>query len=223
MPLDSIDQILGELKEMKIREGRYRVLLDDSSDPIFSFNRNGEYLYVNEAFADGLDGVFKPDDIIGKTIWDFFSKEGADQRFAVVKMVFETGTPVNIEVMVPKDSDETFYLTTVKPVFGKEGTVDYVICIAKNITERKNYERVLESRTKELELALSQIKQLKGIVPICAYCKKTRNDKGYWDSVESYISTHTGAELSHGICPDCLPRAYEDLGREPPQGPDRLP
>jgi PAS domain S-box-containing protein len=127
MAPDSIDQILKELEEMKIREGRYRVLLDDSSDPIFSFNQDGEYLYVNKAFGDGLDGDVKPDDIIGKSIWDLFSKEGADQRFAVVKKVFETGNPIDIEVMVPKDGEETFYLTTAKPVFGQEGTVDYVI------------------------------------------------------------------------------------------------
>ncbi len=217
MPPDSLDQVLKELEEMKVREGRYRVLLDDSSDPIFSFNQAGEYLYVNKAFGDGLHGEFKSDDIIGKTILDFFSKEGADQRFAVVKKVFETGEHVNIEVMISKGDEETFYLTTVKPIFGREYAVDYVICIAKDISERNKYERELESRTKELELALKQVKELKGIVPICAYCKKTRDDKGYWASVESYISKHTGAALSHGICPDCLPRAYVDLGREPPR------
>jgi len=62
---------------------------------------------------------------------------------------------------------------------------------------------LLAGRITELQVALTQIKTLQGILPICMYCKKIRDDKQYWQQVESYVSTHTEAHFSHGICPDC--------------------
>lgn len=61
----------------------------------------------------------------------------------------------------------------------------------------------LTSRLSELEEALSQVKQLQGILPICSYCKNVRDDQNYWQRVESYISDHSEARFSHSICPDC--------------------
>lgn len=69
--------------------------------------------------------------------------------------------------------------------------------------------RVVEMQTtmarqiKELQSAMAQVKTLRGLLPMCAYCKKIRDDKQYWREVESYVSTHTEAKFSHGICPDC--------------------
>jgi CheY-like chemotaxis protein len=62
----------------------------------------------------------------------------------------------------------------------------------------------LSARVRELEEALAHVKQLRGLLPICCYCKKVRNDSNYWQQVESYISDHTEARFSHGICPDCM-------------------
>jgi two-component system, response regulator PdtaR len=62
----------------------------------------------------------------------------------------------------------------------------------------------------ELQLALDNVKALKGLLPICASCKKIRDDKGYWEGVESYIKKHTDVEFSHGLCPDCITRLYPE-------------
>jgi PleD family two-component response regulator len=61
----------------------------------------------------------------------------------------------------------------------------------------------LEGKNRQLQAALDEIRQLAGILPICAKCKKIRDDDGYWQQVEKFIQTHTGAEFSHGYCPDC--------------------
>ncbi len=61
----------------------------------------------------------------------------------------------------------------------------------------------LADRVHDLETALSQVKQLRGLLPICMYCKRIRSDGDYWQQVETYISEHTAAEFSHGICPEC--------------------
>ena len=67
----------------------------------------------------------------------------------------------------------------------------------------------LADRVRELEDALSQIKQLRGMLPICSYCKKIRNDEDYWERVEDYIGDHLEAQFTHGICPDCYEKIVE--------------
>ena len=71
--------------------------------------------------------------------------------------------------------------------------------ISRNISITKSYKKALE-----------EVKTLGGLIPICASCKKIRDDKGYWSAVESYISKHTDAEFSHGICPDCMKKLYPE-------------
>lgn len=62
----------------------------------------------------------------------------------------------------------------------------------------------LSARVRELEDALARVRQLHGLLPICCYCKKVRDDKNYWQQVESYIAAHSDVKFSHGICPDCF-------------------
>ncbi len=138
-------------------EEKHRILLDESTDPIFSFTREGEYRYVNRAFAApfGLD----PRDITGKKIWDIFSKEEADRRYAAVKEVFEKGETKVIEVKVPLPTDDLYYITSIKPIRNEKGEVISVICISKNITERKRVESALQMQ-RNLGVALSSISDL---------------------------------------------------------------
>ncbi|KAA3616655.1 MAG: DNA-binding response regulator [Calditrichaeota bacterium] len=67
----------------------------------------------------------------------------------------------------------------------------------------------LADRVIELEKAFAQVKKLQGLLPICSYCKKIRNDSNYWQQLEDYISVHSDAQFSHGICPDCFSRHVE--------------
>jgi CheY-like chemotaxis protein len=84
----------------------------------------------------------------------------------------------------------------------------------------------LAERVLELEQALSQVRQLQGLLPICCYCKKIRDDSNYWQQVEGYIASHTGARFSHGICPDCWTKeVLPQIGGgelSPPPNPSRL-
>jgi hypothetical protein len=66
----------------------------------------------------------------------------------------------------------------------------------------------------DLEAALAQVKTLSGLLPICAACKKIRDDRGYWHEVEVYVRDHTEAEFTHGICPDCMHRLYPNYVRK---------
>ncbi len=72
----------------------------------------------------------------------------------------------------------------------------------------------LKKRNDDLEKAMRQIKVLQGFLPICAGCKKIRNDEGYWQEIETYVEQHSEAEFSHGLCQTCIKRLYPDY--QPP-------
>lgn len=81
--------------------------------------------------------------------------------------------------------------------------------------KRKQAEEALRLERDNLQRALAEVKQLSGFLPICASCKKIRDDKGYWNQIESYISQHSEAEFSHGICPECAKKLYPEFCGNP--------
>lgn len=87
-----------------------------------------------------------------------------------------------------------------------------IIFATRIIESEVRMRREKEELITGLRAALAEIKTLKGIVPICSSCKKIRDDKGYWNQLELYLSEHSGAEFSHGICPDCAAKLYPQLG-----------
>ena len=197
-----------ELELLRAREASFRTLLDESSDPIFSFLPDGTYRYVNQAFADG---VGKPrEQIIGRRIFEVFSPSEAEKRFAVLQQVFKTGLPRVFDVRVPRLDGDRFFQTTLQPVLDEAGAVASVMASSKDITERRRMESELTERLGELEAALAHVKQLQGIIPICAHCHSVRRDPETWQQLEAYVSEHSQAQFSHGICPTCQKRNFPD-------------
>lgn len=82
----------------------------------------------------------------------------------------------------------------------------------RRLIERQKAE--LAQKLEELQKAMSEIKVLRGIIPICVHCKKIRDDKGFWEAVEKYIEEHADVGFSHGICPDCLRKHFPDIAAE---------
>ena len=87
----------------------------------------------------------------------------------------------------------------------------FVMAISRDITEKKQLDRDREKLIDDLRSAVKKADTLSGMLPICSYCKKIRNDKGYWDQIEAYIHKHTGALFSHGICPDCVTKIHPGI------------
>lgn len=83
--------------------------------------------------------------------------------------------------------------------------------IIHDITDRIQAEEEREKLINKLQKAIKEIKTLRGILPLCSYCKKIRDDKGYWEKVDVYIHKHSQADISHSICPECAKEHYPDL------------
>ncbi len=89
------------------------------------------------------------------------------------------------------------------PVLDKQGNVIQIIEYSVNIARRKRAEEEREKYVGELESALAQVETLRGLLPICAVCKRIRDDQGYWRQLETYLSEHLQTEFSHSYCPQC--------------------
>jgi len=125
-----------------------------------------------------------------------------------LRALIEQGVPYDQEFRIRRVSDGEIrhvhsraeYDATTKRVFG----------VVQDVSDRKRIEEERERLIAELQLAIEQVKTLSGILPMCASCKKIRDDKGYWEQVEAYVARHTDAQFSHGICPDCMERLYPE-------------
>jgi PAS domain S-box-containing protein len=118
--------------------------------------------------------------------------------------------PYEVEIFHRNGSRRWLEVTEV-PVVGEDGTVIGIEGIARDISDEKQVRQEKEQLIAELQKAMAEIKTLHGIIPICASCKKVRDDEGAWQQVESYIRSRSDAQFSHGICPECLDKMYPGL------------
>jgi PAS domain S-box-containing protein len=102
-----------------------------------------------------------------------------------------------------KDGQEAQVSISVSPIKNSLGKFIGVSMIARDIDDQKRHQHERERLIGELQTALAQLKTLRGLLPICASCKRIRDDHGYWTQVEVYVMAHSQAEFTHGICPEC--------------------
>jgi len=97
------------------------------------------------------------------------------------------------------------------------GKHNLITCV--DITEREKHRQEKELIIHDLKKALSEVHTLRGILPLCSFCKKVRDDKGYWEQVDVYISKHSQADFSHSVCPECMEKYYPEMKKHrPPEG-----
>ena len=107
------------------------------------------------------------------------------------------------------------------PVLDAAGNVSAIAVLRFEITERKLIEEQLRHSVAALEQVLDEVQTLSALLPICARCKKIRDDQGYWREVEQHLRQHTRAKFSHGVCPDCLRRLNPEYAGWPERPRDR--
>jgi len=125
------------------------------------------------------------------------------------------------EIVLGTAEHRRYFDLAASPLHDRRGRHLGTACTLHDTTERKAGEIEREALITELQNALTQVRTLSGLLPICSSCKRIRDDAGYWRQVEEYLSLHSDAEFTHGICPDCLARLYPELapdGRTPSIG-----
>jgi DNA-binding NtrC family response regulator len=195
--VDDEPQILSSAVAVLVSEGFDDTLsLHDSRDviPLLSEQRENISLIVLDLFMPHVSGL------------ELLSGITAD--FPDLPVIVMTGTNDLDTAIACMKTGAVDYL--VKPVEANRlvSTISKTLEISALKAERKKLEEEKEKLILELKNALGKIKTLGGLLPICSSCKKIRDDRGYWNQIEEYISQHSEAEFSHGVCPDCAKKLY---------------
>ena len=180
---------------------------------IFSRFEDGCVLEVNPGFARIFG--FTPEEACGRSSVELGIWSSVSERNTVMDRVRRDGRVDNLSV--------TWHRRDGTPVHGLysganidlDGTpclVSVITDLTALLTEQRERERLLADREK----ALAEVRVLSGLLPICSSCKKIRDDKGYWNQIESYIHDHSDAEFTHGMCPECLKRLYPEFTEDVP-------
>ncbi len=214
---------IRELEQSKAERNKVEMALRDSETRLMEAQRIAKI------------GSWEHDLLTNKLIWSdemFRLHEIERERFGASYEAF-------LEVVHPEDRDAVRAVYTqsmenhkpyqfahrllmrdgrIKHVIGRydiyyspEGKPICSLGTIQDITEQKEAEEEREKLILELQRALSQVKTLSGLLPICASCKKIRNDKGYWEQIEVYVRDRSEAEFSHGICPECAEKLYPEF------------
>ncbi|MBN2600524.1 MAG: PAS domain S-box protein [Candidatus Marinimicrobia bacterium] len=188
-----------------------RTLIDHLPDAIYVKNAACQKTLSNKADFQNM-GASSESAVLGKTDFDFYPSELAALFQADDLKVIETGKPIlnHEEKTTRPDRTIGWQISSKIPLKDSTGRIVGLVGIGHDITERKKAEEERERIIGELQTALRQVNTLSGLIPICANCKKIRDDKGYWSDVELYISKHSDAEFSHGLCNDCMKKLYPE-------------
>lgn len=170
---------------------------------------NGIIRFANPSFCKMFN--ISRDDIIGMNAADlFYTKEV--RTFSDVVAIVDIGKDDTQEFIVENREGRSFVVeVSASNVTSSSGELVGRMASFIDITKKKEIEADREKLITKLQDALNKIKTLKGIIPICASCKKIRDDKGYWNQIEIYIKNHSEADFSHGICPECAEILYPEL------------
>jgi PAS domain S-box-containing protein len=196
---------------------------------IFLKDRDSRFITTN-GFQLKMLGLASLNDVIGKSDFDFFPHETAENFFRDEQKIIRTGKPMinHEEHTVSADGKKRCFLTTKVPLYyyngvfsgfpgkkekrGSTKTIAGIVGLSRDITALKKLEKEREKLINDLRQAIDKIKTLHGLIPICCSCKKIRDDKGYWQQIEMYMHEHADAEFSHGYCPECAKKALEEIG-----------
>ncbi|MBA4312542.1 MAG: hypothetical protein C0417_07920 [Chlorobiaceae bacterium] len=197
-------------KTLQRIEEQYRTLVNTLNDGVLLVNNDDVILFVNNNLCQMLG--YKEEELIGKVglhiLVDEFFREIIKEKNRLRK----DGIADRYEIQVLKKSGEPFWVdVSGAPMKDREGSIYGSVAILSDMTERKQSEEEREKLLIELRDALANVKTLSGLVPICSLCKKVRDDKGYWEQVESYIMKHSDAIFSHGYCPECAQKYLDDF------------
>jgi PAS domain S-box-containing protein len=196
-PLDH-DEVDGHSRALEER------FFDLSIDMLCVLDFSGRFKKLNPAWEKTLG--FTRDELMLKSFIEFVHPDDRDRTLDQNRQVRSGGHARFFENRYAcKDGSYKWLLWNAAPDFGRQ----VIYGVARDMTERKQAEQERETLLQKLQAALAEVRTLQDFLPICSYCKRIRDDANYWQSVETYLSEHTNAQLSHSICPACYANLVE--------------
>jgi len=195
---------------LKKSEAKFQELFDHAPVGYFEYDLQGRIVNVNCTELEMLG--YDREEMIGQPVWRFIVEE-AEARAQILAKLAGTRPPARGIERTYRRKDRTTLPVLIEDrlLLDEGGRIAGIRSIIQDVTKRKKLEEERERLIGELREALKKVKTLSGLLPICASCKKIRDDKGYWKQIEGYIEEHSEAEFSHGICPECLRKLYPQL------------
>ena len=188
---------------------RYTALFERSLDAVFISDFDGNFLDANQAGLDLLG--YTKDEIPSVSFSTLLNEDQLPIAVDLMADVLKTGFQKKpFEFKLKTKNGEYIWVETLASLLYKASEPFAIQGIARDITERKQFDAEREGLIGELQEALDNIKTLTGLLPICASCKKIRDDKGYWNQIETYIEKNSDALFSHSVCPECSEELYSD-------------
>jgi len=207
-----------------------QIIFDSVPAWIFYKDKENRFMRVNQVFCDIME--LSREELEGRSLFDLYPREQAEEFWRDDKEVMASGKPKkNIIESMDHKSGKMWVKTDKIPYRDKQGTIIGIIGFALDITEQKNAEDALlaayteekrlatnnEQLVDQLKSALSQIRTLNSLLPVCAVCKKIRDEEGHWHLMENYISSRTNTTFTHGYCPACAERALKQFKTDSPE------
>lgn len=204
--LESLDDQLRTTDALLSDEVNWRRLqIEESFDPIVVLDHEAAVFEANSKFADMLG--YERDEVFSLHAWDWDAEFTEAQIREMAKSVDSSGAHFETHHRRKDGTIIDVELSNSAAVYRGQ---KLIFCICRDISERKQAEQERERLITSLRESLAEIRTLRGILPLCSYCKKVRDDEGYWEQVEIYIRKHSEAAVSHGICPECLKEHFPD-------------
>jgi PAS domain S-box-containing protein len=193
-------------------ERKYRTLVTNIPDIAWRADSKGKILYISPKVYETCG--YTPDEIYRtgpKFLLEIIHPDDLERVKASWESLFNKSGTFDIEYRIKRKDGQWIWLQDKAIATGQESGVNYADGVLSEVTDRKKAEKERETLIQRLHMALSQVKTLQGLLPICASCNKIKDGDGSWERLETYIRKHTDASFSHSICPQCAKKLYPEI------------
>lgn len=205
-----VRELKNELSRLKASEERLRLAIDAVKDGVFDFDQKRNEVYFSPRYYTMLG--YEPYEMpASRETWkDLLHPDDLKKTVAYVDQQISKKQSWSAEFRMRTKDGQYRWIKGRGTVsgFDDEGNPTRRTGTHTDITERKEAEFEREKLIKQLNKAIKDVKTLGGLIPICSSCKKIRDDKGYWNQLESYFERHSTALFSHSLCPHCMDEIY---------------
>ena len=205
---DLIAELQARIIELEValarRTSEWTDTVDAMSDWVCIIDPDFRILRTNQAVEPFLG--LKKEAVLGRTCYEIVHGTDTHIDHCPIPKMVQSLKRSQTEVQL---GDGRWLSVTADPLTDHDGHLVGAVHMVRDITDLRLVQAEREALIRNLEQALSEVKTLKGLIPICAQCRQIRDDSGAWSSLETYVRKNLDADFSHGLCPKCAEREYE--------------